>query len=64
MKHLVWRATKNYLPTAANLIQKRVEIDKTCPICKVHDEKIKHALLWCYFAKQIWALHGFNFLDF
>ena len=52
VKNFIWRAAKNVLPTAINLISKRVEITSTCAVCSANEESVLHALIECSFAKS------------
>lgn len=60
-QHLVWKATKNLLPTTSNLIGKLVKLEDFCPLCQSHPETTEHALLDYNFAKQIWSGRGLSF---
>lgn len=61
VQHLVWKATKNLLPTTSNLIGKLVKLEDLCPLCQSHPETTEHALLEYNFAKQIWSGRGLSF---
>lgn len=58
------------LPTAVNLISKRVDIISTCAVCNAYEETVLHSLLECSFAKSCWISspvglvgHCSSFLD-
>ena len=45
--HLVWRATKNSLPTKTNLVKRQIITNNTCELCQNHQEDVGHALYHC-----------------
>ncbi|KAH9687401.1 Nicastrin [Citrus sinensis] len=60
----------NVLPTADNLVRRRVDIMPTCSLCNAYNETVTHALLECGFAKSCWISsdvgvlgHYSSFLD-
>ncbi|KAH9708700.1 reverse transcriptase domain-containing protein [Citrus sinensis] len=61
VKHFMWRAGVNVLPTADNLRRRQVELASTCPICNAADESVVHCLLNCSFAKSCWLLSPIGF---
>ena len=61
VKHFIWRAGVNVLPTADNLRRRQVELASTCPICNAADESVVHCLLNCSFAKSCWLLSPIGF---
>lgn len=56
--NLVWRACKNVLPTASELIKRYVAIDSMCPWCHLQCETPVHTLFTCSFAKELWDKVG------
>nr|XP_017239551.1 PREDICTED: uncharacterized protein LOC108212332 [Daucus carota subsp. sativus] len=58
--NLLWRACKNVLPTASELIKKHVNIDLMCPWCRSQPETPVHMLFMCTFAKEMWSKIGFQ----
>ncbi|KAH9647971.1 putative reverse transcriptase/RNA-dependent DNA polymerase [Citrus sinensis] len=62
VKNFLWRAMANVLPTADNLLQRRVEVLASCPICHTSSETVFHVLVTCPFAKACWisSVMGFN----
>ena len=62
VKNFLWRAMSNVLPTADNLLQRRVEVQASCPICHSSPESVFHVLVHCQFAKTYWISYviGFN----
>ncbi|KAH9767473.1 reverse transcriptase domain-containing protein [Citrus sinensis] len=68
IKNFLWRAVANVVPTADNLLSRRVEVHPYCTICNASLETTYHVLVDCPFAKQCWmvSLVGFarNFVNF
>ncbi|XP_024033517.1 uncharacterized protein LOC112095650 [Citrus clementina] len=62
VKNFLWRALTNVLPTADNLLQRRVEVQASCPICHTSSETVFHVLVTYPFAKACWisSVLGFN----
>ncbi|KAH9778582.1 reverse transcriptase domain-containing protein [Citrus sinensis] len=56
VKHFLWRALKNILPTADNLLSRRVDVSLICPICSAVNESIFHCLVDCVLAKSCWFM--------
>lgn len=54
VKHFVWRALKNSLPTRANLLRRGVAVDSTCGQCDAATESLDHCLLECTRARSFW----------
>lgn len=46
------------LPTAVNLIKKRVEISHVCTWCLCQQEDEMHVLFACSFARTVWTNLG------
>jgi hypothetical protein len=44
VKHFLWRACKNILPTKTNLFNRNVVDSKLCPCCLVEEEDVLHAM--------------------
>ena len=62
VKNFVWRATTIVLPTAINLISKRVNILSTCVVCHTSDETVIHSLVECNVAKACWICSSVGFV--
>nr|GMD78310.1 B3 domain-containing protein Os07g0563300 isoform X1 [Ipomoea batatas] len=45
---------QNILPTADNLIIKKVDVNPLCVLCAKHAESTAHLLMYCDFAKACW----------
>lgn len=58
IKHFMWRALSENLPTKVNLRSKRVEIDVWCPACQGDAESVIHTLVACPFAVDCWNISG------
>ncbi|XP_062024599.1 putative ribonuclease H protein At1g65750 isoform X3 [Rosa rugosa] len=54
VKHFLWRACTNALPTMANLFVKKVTPSPLCPFCSDHMETIEHLLLQCPWTIGVW----------
>lgn len=54
VKHMLWRATTNCLPTKSLLRSRHVSVDEICPLCKVQRETVVHCLINCTFAQSCW----------
>lgn len=52
VKHFLWRASKDCLPTKDQLRIKRVNVDALCPTCNLEVETTTHAIISCPFAKE------------
>jgi hypothetical protein len=55
IKHFMWRACKNILPTKDNLLRRRVVEDPKCPICSLEVETIYHTIWDCPASKDVWG---------
>lgn len=56
--NFVWRMCKDVLPTATNLIDKRVNIADICAWYHNHVEDSLHVLFQCDFSKDVWNAVG------
>lgn len=56
--NFLWRACSSCLPTAVDLITKRVHLDAKCQWCRTDDEDALHVLFKCSFAKAVWLTGG------
>ncbi|KAH9670971.1 reverse transcriptase domain-containing protein [Citrus sinensis] len=64
IKNFIWRAAKNVLPTAVNLLSRRVDIISTCAVCNANEETVMHALIECSFAKTCWFSSPVGFVGY
>ena len=49
-----WRVMHNFVPVKANLMERHIETQGTCPDCGAKDETVYHALITCTFATMFW----------
>lgn len=56
IKAFVWRAIRGILPTAENLVKKKVLVDSVCKICGEASESLDHCFRFCHVARQVWLL--------
>ena len=56
VKHLIWRAYHETLPTNHHLQRRRIRSSRLCPICLQEDETTLHTLWQCPMARNMWAL--------
>lgn len=54
----VWRMCKDVIPTAVNLISKRVNMLDRCVWCQIAAEDGLHILFQCSFAREVWTAGG------
>ena len=50
-----WQIFMNAIPTMMNLNKRGVQTDAICPICRKEVETVKHAILKCDLAKDVWS---------
>jgi len=63
IRHFLWRAAKNSLPTKMNLKARHILVDDTCDDCGDHAESIMHCLWLCDQSRSVWLSDpGFGFL--
>ncbi|XVE49463.1 hypothetical protein DITRI_Ditri01bG0084400 [Diplodiscus trichospermus] len=58
VKNSLWRAASNILPTYDNLIEKKVSVCSTCPMCHLANETILDIFVDCPVAKWCWCIAG------
>ncbi|KAK9992096.1 hypothetical protein SO802_027081 [Lithocarpus litseifolius] len=61
VKHLVWRACKNSLPTKCNLVRRQVILDHHCDRCTAAPENILHAIWSCSDLDVVWESVDWHF---
>ena len=54
VKNLVWRATKNSLPTKDNLVRRKIIQNGCCDACREHTEDVKYAVYSCPKLDELW----------
>ncbi|KAK9988503.1 hypothetical protein SO802_028742 [Lithocarpus litseifolius] len=62
IKHFLWRACTNSLPSKENLKKRAIPIDPTCHLCSRENESILHALWGCEKVQTVWAT-DFGWVD-
>uniref|UniRef100_A0A2N9F380 Reverse transcriptase zinc-binding domain-containing protein n=1 Tax=Fagus sylvatica TaxID=28930 RepID=A0A2N9F380_FAGSY len=56
VKHCIWRAYHETLPTYQQLHRRKIRSDAICPVCSQEDETTLHVLWQCLLARNTWAL--------
>ena len=56
VKHFIWRAYHETLPTYPQLHRRKIRSDAICLVCSQEDETTLHALWQCPLARNTWAL--------
>ncbi|KAL0360896.1 UNVERIFIED_CONTAM: hypothetical protein Sradi_3774100 [Sesamum radiatum] len=51
-----WKSCRNALATLSNLARRCVDVENCFPLCSHQKEDLQHILLYCQFARQVWAL--------
>ncbi|KAH9672066.1 reverse transcriptase domain-containing protein [Citrus sinensis] len=64
VKNFIWRAAHNVLPTATNLISKRVDVPSTCSVCNAYEKTVLHSLVACSFAQSCWNSSSVGFVGY
>ncbi|KAF3974951.1 hypothetical protein CMV_001758 [Castanea mollissima] len=54
VRHFLWKACLNAIPTKLNLVGRCVIEDSTCSLCSHHHEDVLHALWSCPSLAQVW----------
>ena len=54
IKHFVWRALRDSLPTKPNLRIRNIMVDETCSLCEEGTETVLHSLWYCKHAQVVW----------
>ena len=62
IKHFLWRACSDALPTKSNLLKRKILEKDTCQFCAKEPENISHALWECELLHQVWQ-PKFNWVD-
>ncbi|XP_042969115.1 uncharacterized protein LOC122301804 [Carya illinoinensis] len=55
VKHFLWKACHDLLPTRMNLVKRKIIDSSLCPICEREEESTVHALWSCPSASYVWA---------
>uniref|UniRef100_A0A2N9FCX4 Reverse transcriptase zinc-binding domain-containing protein n=1 Tax=Fagus sylvatica TaxID=28930 RepID=A0A2N9FCX4_FAGSY len=56
IKHFIWRAYHESLPTYQQLHRRKIRTEANCPVCSQQEETTLHALWQCPLARNTWAL--------
>ncbi|XP_019197153.1 PREDICTED: uncharacterized protein LOC109191020 [Ipomoea nil] len=62
-KTFLWRAVCDILPTTANLIIKRVDVNPTCMLCGLTNENVMHSLVLCDYSRAVWNISGLPIMN-
>ena len=54
VRHFIWRAVKDSLPTKENLKKRQIQLDVTCSLCDESKEDTMHTLWLCDQAQSVW----------
>ncbi|KAK8975405.1 hypothetical protein V6N11_057499 [Hibiscus sabdariffa] len=61
IKIACWRFCNNYIPTAINLINRRVNVSPLCTLCTNEPETVEHIIKECTFSKQVFSVLHLDF---
>lgn len=59
VKHLIWRAYNESLPTKLNLFKRKVTNNAIYEVCEAEMEDTVHTIQGCQRVKEIWREDGF-----
>lgn len=62
VKHFVWRACQDCLPTCCNLVSNGVNVDIFCPLCESTCESTTHIPLDYPLVRTVWMRSGLTWL--
>ncbi|KAK1361429.1 hypothetical protein POM88_045903 [Heracleum sosnowskyi] len=57
-----WRGFQEILPTTKGLRRRNVAPHIDCPLCRFGEDSNAHAVFWCPFTQEVWALFEYSFL--
>ncbi|KAM6564495.1 hypothetical protein CsatB_024493 [Cannabis sativa] len=60
LRIFVWKVFHNVLPVASELNRRHIAASPYCPLCKLQQETIPHALFLCSRAKEVWKISNLN----
>ena len=55
VKHFVWKACNNALPTMDNLLRCHITLFATCNVCKIQTKDTLHAIWGCQEVDVVWT---------
>ena len=58
IKHFIWRACHNALPTKCNLVRRNIVNLEVCELCNEGQADVIHALWKCRVVENIWSYHS------
>ena len=58
IKHFIWRACHNALPTKCNLVRRNIVNSEVCELCNEGQEDVIHALWKCRVVENVWSCHS------
>ncbi|KAL3812349.1 hypothetical protein ACJIZ3_013617 [Penstemon smallii] len=64
VKLFVWSCCSKALPVRQLLLKRKVPTENTCPRCGLEIETVLHCLLYCTYARQVWALSNSPFAHY
>ncbi|GAA0179181.1 hypothetical protein LIER_42206 [Lithospermum erythrorhizon] len=53
LKHFLWRAVHNNLPTSDNLLRRKLQVDPTCKLCSKEAESAMHVFNECLYTREV-----------
>ncbi|KAL4384342.1 hypothetical protein GQ457_15G004620 [Hibiscus cannabinus] len=56
IKITFWRFCNNYIPTAVNFINRRINVSPLCTLCANEPETVEHIMKVCIFSKQVFSV--------
>jgi ribonuclease HI len=59
VRHFLWRACMNALPTMVNLFRRHIVTEGRCGLCLGDEEDVLHAVWSCPYLIDLWGHHGF-----
>lgn len=62
IKHFLWRACSDALPTKSNFVKRRILEEAACQFCAKEPETISHTLWECELLHHVWSTR-FNWVD-
>ena len=62
VKHFLWKACTNSLPTKENLLKRKILPESGCSRCSCNSETVAHALWSCRCIKEVWDI-DFGWVD-
>lgn len=62
VKHFIWRAINDILPTRSKLTNRKIIESALCPICQSEDESSIHIVWLCPASRNVWGTEN-NFVQ-